>query len=234
MPDTAHAGANTRNGGQVLADQLRVHGCDTAFCVAGESYLELLDALYDHKDFKLYTCRNETGAANAAEAYGKLTGKPGVVMVTRGPGACHGVIGLHTAMQDSTPMIMLIGQVARDQFDREAFQEIDYRRMLGQVTKWTAQIEDVERVPEYLARAFATATSGRPGPVALALPEDMLRDFTSAPNAAPFRTVRAAPAPDGMETLGQMLAASERPLVVVGGGGWTKDAARDIQAFAEA
>jgi len=118
MPDTARAGANMRTGGQILADQLRLHGCDTAFCVAGERYLELLDALYDHKDFKRYTCRNETGGANAAEAYGKLTGRPGVVLVTRGPGACHGVIGLHTAHQDSTPMIMLIGQVARDQFDR--------------------------------------------------------------------------------------------------------------------
>lgn len=234
MPDTARAGANTRSGGQILADQLRLHGCDTAFCVAGESYLELLDALYDHKDFKLYTCRNETGAANAAEAYGKLTGKPGVVMVTRGPGACHGVIGLHTAHQDSTPMIMLIGQVARDQFDREAFQEIDYRRMLGQVTKWTAQIESVERVPEYLARAFSTAMSGRPGPVALALPEDMLRDFTSAPDAAPYQMARAAPADADMTTLRQKLADAKKPLVVVGGGGWTKEAAADISAFAEA
>lgn len=233
MPDTATR-ANMRSGGQILADQLRIHGCDTAFCVAGESYLELLDALYDHKDFKLFTCRNETGAANAAEAYGKLTGKPGVVMVTRGPGACHGVIGLHTAYQDSTPMIMLIGQVARDQFDREAFQEIDYRRMLGQVTKWTAQIESVERIPEYLARAFATAMSGRPGPVALALPEDMLRDFTSEANAAPYRMVRAAPAPGDMDDLRGMLAEAQRPLVVVGGGGWTTEAAADIRAFAEA
>lgn len=234
MPDTASTRANTRSGGQILADQLRVHGCDTAFCVAGESYLELLDALYDHQDFKLFTCRNETGAANAAEAYGKLTGKPGVVMVTRGPGACHGVIGLHTAFQDSTPMIMLIGQVARDQFDREAFQEIDYRRMLGQVTKWTAQIESVDRVPEYLARAFSTAMSGRPGPVALALPEDMLRDYTSQANAAPYRMVRAAPSPGGMADLREMLAAAERPLAVVGGGGWTDAAAADIGAFAEA
>ncbi len=234
MPDTARAGANTRNGGQVLADQLRIHGCDTAFCVAGESYLELLDALYDHKDFKLYTCRNETGAANAAEAYGKLTGKPGVVMVTRGPGACHGVIGLHTAYQDSTPLIMLIGQVARDQFDREAFQEIDYRRMLGQVTKWTAQIESADRIPEYLARAFATAMSGRPGPVALALPEDMLREFSSVADAAPYRMVRASPNPADMIELRTMLAAASKPLLVVGGGGWTPNAAKDIQAFAQA
>lgn len=234
MPDTARAQANMRTGGQVLADQLRIHGCDAAFCVAGESYLELLDALYDHKDFNLYTCRNETGAANAAEAYGKLTGKPGVVMVTRGPGACHGVIGLHTAYQDSTPLIMLIGQVARDQFDREAFQEIDYRRMLGQVTKWTAQIESADRIPEYLARAFATAMSGRPGPVALALPEDMLRDMTAIGDAAPFQTSRAAPTDDAMAALEGMLAEASRPLLVVGGGGWTQDAADDIAAFAAA
>ena len=234
MPDSAQAASNMRNGGQVLADQLRIHGCDTAFCVAGESYLELLDALYDHKDFKLYTCRNETGAANAAEAYGKLTGKPGVVMVTRGPGACHGVIGLHTAYQDSTPLIMLIGQVARDQFDREAFQEIDYRRMLGQVTKWTAQIEDVERVPEYLARAFSVAMSGRPGPVALALPEDMLRDFSSVSDAAPYRYTRAAPSPEDLKAMSDMLSMAERPLMIVGGGGWTQQAANDIQSFAVA
>jgi len=233
MSDSTKANTNMRNGGQVLADQLRIHGCDTAFCVAGESYLELLDALYDHKDFKLYTCRNETGAANAAEAYGKLTGKPGVVMVTRGPGACHGVIGLHTAYQDSTPLIMLIGQVARDQFDREAFQEIDYRRMLGQVTKWTAQIEDVERVPEYIARAFSVAMSGRPGPVALALPEDMLRDFSSVADAAPYRYTRAAPSTEDMQAMVEMLKNAERPLMVVGGGGWSQQAADDIQSFAK-
>ncbi len=234
MPDTAKAASNMRHGGQILADQLRIHGCDTAFCVAGESYLELLDALYDHDDFNLFTCRNETGAANAAEAYGKLTGKPGVVMVTRGPGACHGVIGLHTAHQDSTPLIMLIGQVARDQFDREAFQEIDYRRMLGQVTKWTAQIETADRIPEYLARAFQTATSGRPGPVALALPEDMLREFSSTPDAVPFSTVRAAPSPAGVDGVMDMLGKAKRPLMIVGGGGWTQAAADDIEAFAKA
>ena len=169
--------ANTRTGGQVLVDALRIHGVDTAFCVAGESYLEVLDALYDHQqEIRTITCRHEAGAANMAEAYGKLTGKPGVVMVTRGPGACHGSIGAHTGFQDSTPMVILVGQVARDQMDREAFQEIDYRRMYGQLAKWVAQIETADRIPEYMARAFATATSGRPGPVVLALPEDMLRD----------------------------------------------------------
>ena len=225
---------NTRTGGQVLADALRIHGSDTAFCVAGESYLALLDALYDHGDFNLYTCRHEGGAANAAEAYAKITGKPGVVMVTRGPGACHGCIGLHTGMQDSTPMIMLIGQVARDQFDREAFQEIDYRRMFGQVAKWVGQIEDAERIPEYVARAYHTATSGRPGPVVLALPEDMLRDRVAVADTAPFSSHRSYPSADSMDAMRGMLAEAQKPLMLVGGGGWTQEASDDIQAFAHA
>ena len=231
---TASAPANTRTGGQVLADALRVHGADTAFCVAGESYLALLDALYDHKDFNLYTCRHEGGAANMAEAYAKVTGKPGIAMVTRGPGACHGSIGLHTAYQDSTPMVMLIGQVARDQFDREAFQEIDYRDMFGQVTKWVAQIEDAERIPEYIARAFHTAMSGRPGPVALALPEDMLRDRVAVSDTAPYAVHRGHPSPHAMQALGAMLAEAKKPLLLVGGGGWEQGACDDIRHFAEA
>jgi acetolactate synthase-1/2/3 large subunit len=230
---TATPPTNTRTGGQVLADALRVHGCDTAYCVAGESYLALLDALVDHTDFNLYTCRHEGGAANMAEAYAKLTGKPGLVMVTRGPGACHGAIGLHTAMQDSTPMIMLIGQVARDQFDREAFQEIDYRRMFGQVTKWTAQIEDAARIPEYIARAFHVAMSGRPGPVALALPEDMLRDRVAVSNTPAYAVHRSSPSNDAMDSLRQMMAEASKPLLLVGGGGWDQAACDDIMAFAQ-
>jgi thiamine pyrophosphate-dependent acetolactate synthase large subunit-like protein len=231
MPQTP----NTRSGGQVLADALYAHGVELAYCVAGESYLELLDALYDYRDrIRLVTCRQEGGAANMAEAYGKLTGKPGVVMVTRGPGACHAAIGCHTAFQDSTPMVMLVGQVARDQMDREAFQEIDYRRMFGQVAKWVAQIETADRIPEYLARAFHTATSGRPGPVVLALPEDMLRDHVAVADAARYQTVRANPGPADLETLRGMLAEAERPLMLVGGGGWSDAAAADIVAFAEA
>jgi acetolactate synthase I/II/III large subunit len=225
---------NTRTGGQVLADALRIHGCDTAFCVAGESYLALLDALHDHKDFNLYTTRHEGGAANMAEAYAKVTGKPGLVMVTRGPGACHGSIGLHTAYQDSTPMIMLIGQVARDQFDREAFQEIDYRQMFGQVTKWVAQIEDAERIPEYIARAFHVAMSGRPGPVALALPEDMLRDRVAVNDTAPYAVHRAYPSPDAMQKLRGLMGEAKKPLLLVGGGGWGQSAVDDIRSFAEA
>ena len=228
------APANTRTGGQVLADALRVHDCDTALCVAGESYLALLDALVDHSDFKLYTCRHEGGAANMAEAYAKLTGKPGLAMVTRGPGACHGSIGLHTAYQDSTPMIMLIGQVARDQFDREAFQEIDYRRMFGEVTKWVAQIEDAARIPEYVARAFHVATSGRPGPVALALPEDMLRDRVAVSDTPTYRPHRASPSPADMSAFRERLAGASKPLMLVGGGGWGAEASADMQAFAQA
>lgn len=225
---------NTRTGGQVLADALRIHGSDTAFCVAGESYLALLDALHDHQNFNLYTCRHEGGAANAAEAYAKITGKPGIVMVTRGPGACHGCIGLHTGMQDSTPMIMLIGQVARDQFDREAFQEIDYRRMFGQVAKWVAQIEDAERIPEYVARAYHTAMSGRPGPVVLALPEDMLRDRVAVSDTAPYAIHRAFPSDHSMQAMRGLLADAEKPLLLVGGGGWDQAASDNIQAFAKA
>ena len=231
---TAPTPTNTRTGGQVLADALRIHGCDTAFCVAGESYLALLDALHDHKDFNLYTCRHEGGAANMAEAYAKLTGKPGLVMVTRGPGACHGSIGLHTALQDSTPMVMLIGQVARDQFDREAFQEIDYRQMFGQVTKWVAQIENAERIPEYIARAFHTAMSGSPGPVALALPEDMLRDRVATADTAPYAVHRGHPSAHAMQALRGMLEEARKPLLLVGGGGWEQGAVDDIRTFAEA
>ena len=147
--------SNARTGGKILVDQLLIHGAEMAFCVPGESYLEVLDALFDVRDrFKLVNARHEAGAANMAEAYGKLTGKPGICMVTRGPGACHAAVGVHTAFQDSTPMIMLIGQVGRDMMDREAFQEIDYRQMFGPVAKWAAQIDVTARIPEYMARAF--------------------------------------------------------------------------------
>ena len=166
-----------RTGAQVLVDQLRIHGVDAAFCVPGESYLAVLDALYDvSAEIQLITCRQEGGAAYAAEAYGKLTGKPGICFVTRGPGATNASIGVHAARQDATPMILFVGQVPRDQLEREAFQEIDYRQMYGSVAKWASQIEDAARIPEYISRAFHVATSGRPGPVVLALPEDMQRD----------------------------------------------------------
>ncbi|MBT5670235.1 MAG: thiamine pyrophosphate-binding protein, partial [Betaproteobacteria bacterium] len=164
-----------RSGGEILVDQLIVQGVTNAFCVPGESYLAVLDALYlKRKDISLYVARQDGGAAFMAEAYGKATGEVGICFVTRGPGATNASIGVHTAFQDSTPMILFVGQVGGDMVDREAFQEIDYRRMFGQMTKWVAQIDRVERIPEYVARAFQVASSGRPGPVVLALPEDML------------------------------------------------------------
>ena len=184
--------ASSRTGARLLVDALRLHGTEMVFAVAGESYLDVLDALHDTPEIRLITCRQEGGLSFMAEAYGKLTGKPGVAFVTRGPGACNASIGVHTAQQDSTPMILFIGQVARDQAEREAFQEIDYRRMFGTVAKWVAQIDRADRVPEFIARAFAVATSGRPGPVVLALPEDMLSDLSDVADTQPYRTVRPA------------------------------------------
>ena len=181
-----------RSGGKVLVDQLALHGAELAFCVPGESYLAVLDALHD-APIRLVTCRHEAAAANMAEAYGKLTGRPGICLVTRGPGATHASIGVHTAYQDSTPLILLIGQVGRDMLEREAFQEIDYRRMFNSMAKWVAQIESAERIPELLARAFSVATAGRPGPVVLALPEDMLVDEVDVADPGPYRQVHTHP-----------------------------------------
>jgi acetolactate synthase-1/2/3 large subunit len=224
-----------RTGAQILVDQLKIHGAKTVFCVPGESYLHVLDALYDASDsIRLISCRQEGGAAYAAEAYGKLTGQPGLCFVTRGPGATNASIGVHTAYQGATPMILFIGQVARGHTDREAFQEIDYRRMFGQMTKWVSQIDDARRIPEYVSRAFHLAVSGRPGPVALALPVDMLAERAVVPDAGSYRRARAAPAPDDMRELRAMLAEAERPLMMVGLGGWTPEAAQDIRAFAGA
>ncbi len=222
------------SGGQLVVAALRAHGVEIAFSVAGESYLEVLDALYDAPEIRLVTCRQEGGAAFMAEAYGKLTGKPGVLLVTRGPGACNASIGIHTAFQDSTPMVVLVGQVARHQIDREAFQEVDFRRMMAPLAKWVAQIDLAERVPELVNQAFQVATSGRPGPVVLALPEDMLRDLASAEVAGPYRAVRAHPGMADLAELRGLLAAAERPMMLVGGGGWSDAACRDIARFAEA
>lgn len=226
---------HTGSGGKILVDSLITHGVEQVFCVPGESYLDVLNALYDVREqIALRVCRHESGASNMAEAYGKLTGQPGIAMVTRGPGATNASIGIHTAYQDSTPLIMFIGQVARDCMDREAFQEIDYRRMFGQMTKWTAQIDDAKRIPEYLSRAFHTAVSGRPGPVVLALPEDMLRDSVSAPAAPRFARVAAAPVPAALQQLSGLLTQAKRPLAILGGSGWTPQACIDLRRFAEA
>jgi acetolactate synthase-1/2/3 large subunit len=231
----ANAKSNSRTGGRILVDQLLLHGAEIGFCVPGESYLEVLNALFDVRDrFKLVNARHEAGAANMAEAYGKLTGKPGICMVTRGPGACHAAVGVHTAFQDSTPMIMLVGQIARETRDREAFQEIDYRQMFGPVAKWAAEIETTSRIPEYIARAFQVATSGRPGPVVLGLPEDMLAEESDAPDAKPYVAAQAAPDAAQMNEVRALLATAERPLLIVGGGGFTDQGASDIVAFAEA
>jgi acetolactate synthase-1/2/3 large subunit len=218
-----------------LVDALIMNGVSHVFCVPGESYLAVLDALHDVRDrIKLIVCRHEASAANMAEAYGKLTGKPGVVMVTRGPGATQGAVGVHTAFQDSTPMIMFIGQVARDMMDREAFQEIDYRRMFASVAKWAGQIDVASRVGEYVNRAFATAMNGRPGPVVLALPEDMLTEEVEAPALPPAPRALAAPDERALERFRELLGGAERPFLLVGGGGWTADAVRDLKTFVEA
>ena len=221
-------------GGQILVEALKTHGADHAFCVPGESYLAVLDALYDAPEIALTVCRQEGGAAMMADAYGKLTGRPGICVVTRGPGATNASPGVHIAFQDSTPMILFVGQVGREMAEREAFQEIDFRRMFGQMTKWVAEIDQAARIPEFVARAFATATSGRPGPVVLALPEDMLRERAAAPRAERYQVAQGHPGPADMKRLAALLAAAERPFVLLGGGGWDAEAVARIQGFAEA
>ena len=223
-----------RSGGQILVDQLKIHGAEIAFCVPGESYLPVLDALYTHREsIRLITCRHESGAANMAEAYGKLTGKPGICLVTRGPGATNASIGVHTAFQDSTPMILFIGQVGNDFVEREAFQEIDYRRMFGQLAKWVAQIDRADRVPEFIARAYQVATSGRMGPVVLALPEDMLSAMTDAADARAWQRISASPDPQALVRLSGLLQSAERPIVIAGGSGWNVQACADLKHFVE-
>lgn len=223
----------SRSGGQILVDALHVHGVDIAFGVPGESYLDVLDALHD-SDIRFVINRQEGGAAFMAEAYGKLTGKPGICFVTRGPGATNASIGVHTAYQDSTPMILFIGQVGNDFIDREAFQEIDYRRMYGEMAKWVAQIDRADRIPEYIARAFQVATSGRPGPVVLALPEDMLVSKAEVADTRRYQPVQASPSAAQIEQLRAMLAEAKRPLVLLGGGTWNEQACADLRTFAEA
>ncbi len=223
----------TRSGGRILVDNLLAQGADLAFCVPGESYLAVLDALYDVRDrLPLVVCRQEGGAAYMAEAYGKLTGRPGLVFVTRGPGASNAAIGIHTAAQDSTPMIAFVGQVGRDFVDREAFQEIDYRRMFGSVAKWVAQIDSAERIPEYIARAYRVALSGRPGPVVLALPEDMLTTDAGVADAPRVVVAPVPPAASAIAELAALLRRARKPLVIAGGSGWTATACADLARFA--
>ncbi|MDH5340063.1 MAG: thiamine pyrophosphate-binding protein [Rubrivivax sp.] len=227
-----------RPAGHALVEALVAQGVDTAFGVPGESYLAVLDGFHEHRDrIRFIACRQEGGAAFMADAQGKLSGRPGICFVTRGPGATNASIGVHTAFQDSTPMILFVGQVASEQRDREAFQEIDYRQMFGPGTlglaKWVGEVHDADRLPEYLARAFHTALQGRPGPVVLALPEDVLTTMTAAPVLPMVRPARAWPAPGALRELRQRLLSAQRPLVIAGGPGWDAEAAASLQRFAE-
>ncbi|MFC0245424.1 thiamine pyrophosphate-binding protein [Falsochrobactrum ovis] len=229
-----NTGRNMRTGGQILVDALRIHGVDRVFCVPGESYLAALDAFHDvSEEIDLIVCRQEGGAAYMADAYGKLTGKPGICFVTRGPGATNASVGVHTAFQDSTPMLLFIGQVASDQVEREAFQELDYRRMFGQMAKWVVQIDDAERIPELISQAFHRAVNGRPGPVVIALPEDMLTDYAAVSDAPAYRQVEIYPGAEQLQQMRELIAQTERPLMIVGGGGWDAEATRHLQKFAE-
>ena len=221
-----------RNGGRILVDQLELNGVELAFCLPGESYLPVLDALYD-SPIRLVTCRHEQGAANAAEAYGKLTGRPGVCLVTRGPGAMQAAVGVHTAKQDSSPMLLLVGQVPRAFRGREAWQELDYAQVFGGIAKAAWELDSVERIPEHMAEAFSIAVSGRPGPVVLALPEDVLAEESDAGDGTRVDAPRLEPSSEDIVRLRELLADAERPLVVVGEGGWTAETSRDVQAFCE-
>lgn len=221
-------------GAQLLVRTLAAHGVRQISCVAGESYLAVLDALLDHPDIKVITCRQEGGAAFMAESWGKLTSTPGVCFVTRGPGACNASIGVHTAMQDSTPLILFMGQVGRADKGREAFQEIDVKEVFSGLAKWATEIDDPARVPEIIARAFTVATSGRPGPVVIGLPEDMLTEIASAAIPAP---VNAAPATLTKETLSEirdLLQDARHPVVIIGGSGWSDKGIEDFASFASA
>ena len=229
----------SRLAGHALVEALIEQGIDTCFGVPGESYLAVLDGFHEHRErIRFIACRQEGGAAFMAEAQGKLGGGlPGICFVTRGPGATNASIGIHTAFQDSTPLIVFIGQVASDQRDREAFQEVDYRQMLGPGTlgmaKWAAEVQSADRLPEYVARAFHTALQGRPGPVVLSLPEDMLTTATAAPVLPRVKLAQAWPAPGALRDLRAMLMQAQRPFMLVGGGGWTAESVAALQRFAE-
>lgn len=224
-----------KSGGHLLVESLRAHGVKKIFCVPGESYLDALDGLHDANDIRTITCRQEGGAAFMAEAYGKLTGHPGICFVTRGPGACNASIGVHTAMQDSTPFILLVGQVARDQKGREAFQEVEYRDMFKPpFCKWAVEIDHAADIPRVMREAFDIATTGRPGPVVIALPEDMLCEETDAPVQLPQPPAHFAPTPHDMDALRDILSSAQKPLVIVGGGSWTDAAIQVFEDFCAA
>ncbi len=225
---------STRHGGALLIDCLRAQGVRRIFGVPGESYLAALDGLHDANDIELVLTRHEGGAAFMAEAHGKLTGQPGIAMVTRGPGATNASVGVHTAMQDSSPMILFVGQIATWMRDREAFQEIDYRAFFGPIAKWVTEVEDAARLPEIVSRAWSTALSGRPGPVVVALPEDMLSAATDAAAGARVAISRPYPEPSALAQAIDMLSQAQAPLVLAGGGGWTDKGRALLKSFAEA
>ncbi len=223
-----------RSGGEVLIDGLIGHGASRLFCVPGESYLAVLDALHDRRsDLQVITCRQEGGAAFMAEAHGKMTGKPGVCFVSRGPGASNAMAGIHTAFQDSTPLLMFIGQVSRAELGREAFQELDYRQVYSDIAKKVTKFNDVSRIPEQLGQSWHCAMSGRPGPVVIELPEDMLRESVTVEDLAPATTAIPAPDPASMERFSAMLAQAAQPVLLVGGAGWTPAATTCLSRFAE-
>src|SRR6187551_845856 len=223
---------NSRSGGEILIDQLSIHGVRDVFCVPGESYLAALDAFYEG-DIKLTVCRHESTAAMMAEAVGKMTGRPGICFVTRGPGASNASAGIHIARQDSSPMIMFVGQIGRDMRDREAFQELDYRAVFGTMAKWATEIDDPARIPEIVSRAFHTACNGRPGPVVIALPEDMLTERIAVSDATRFEPVDTSPGQSEMSLLQDLLRSAKHPVVLIGGSRWSEQASASLMRFAE-
>ncbi|MGH8814072.1 MAG: thiamine pyrophosphate-binding protein, partial [Advenella sp.] len=224
--------SQSRPGGEIIVDQLVRQGVDHVFCVPGESYLAVLDALHD-ASINVTVCRQEGGAAMMAEAHGKLTGRPGICMVTRGPGISNALAGIHIAKQDSTPLIVFVGQIETGMREREAFQEVDYRAVFGTQTKWTTEIDDAARIPELIARAFHVAMSGRPGPVVVALPEDMLVQLATVADAPRVEPVESAPAPEQMAQMATLLAGAKKPLAILGGSRWTQEAVNNFERFAQ-
>ncbi len=221
-----------RTGGQILVDQLRINGCDRIFTVPGESFLAVLDALHDTPEIAVTVCRQEGGVAYMADADGKMTGRPGIAFVTRGPGATNASAGVHVAFQDSTPMILFIGDVARGDRNREGFQEINFPAFFGPVAKWAARIDDAARIPEFIARAYRVATAGRPGPVVLALPEDMLRDEVDVPDRPCVPALCEAADPGAIQALFELLKQAASPVAIVGGADWSPRAAHHFANFA--
>jgi acetolactate synthase-1/2/3 large subunit len=222
----------SRLGGHILVDQLVAHGVKHVFCVPGESYLAVLDGLYD-RAIEVTVCRQEGGAAMMAEAHGKLTGQPGICIVTRAPGASNALAGIHIAHQDSTPLVLFVGQIARGMRERDAFQEMDYRAVFGTQAKWVTEIDQIERIPELVSRAFHMATSGRPGPVVVALPEDMLAEYATVADAPHYQVVETSPTAAQMQALADELGRAHRPVAILGGSRWSEQAIAQFAQFAE-